>query len=387
MNLTPNTTIIMNSTNWPLKAIDAVLETDVMLGRGRGTNFHAGNKRYRAIVEKYKDKYSVATRIEKPMIALDIVNQVRAWSPPGRFLKCDKTTGKWSDVGDKKAREKTSQALREPKQVEPKQEEVIQRQQAEEKRKEMDSSNSNESSYSSESSVSSNSTQTQMEQAEVETERQDLERFQSFGTIDLNAVTSNIDSEWVDLGSPDDVRSTAQQFQNNLLIADQGNKPVGGELPNSYDGKLVGPQNQEQKYTIRNGIPGFPPPMPARVTSAQGFAPITKRETSNQEIFEIAPKAKKRASWRELKRQTTQSLKNLFVEKVLRDEMPMEDFLVQANQMMAQWSDRAGSESPSSMDVLCEGFKSRPSTERMTSEDLAFDLWFNDDNVSKKMGI
>ena len=383
----------MNSTNWPLKGIDAVLETDVMLGRGRGTNFHAGNKRYRAIVEKYKDKYSVATRIEKPMIALEIVNQVRAWSPPGRFLKCDKTTGKWSDVGDKKAREKTSQALREPKQGEPKQEEGIQRQQAEEKRKEMDSSNSCESSCSSESSVSSNSTQTQMEQEGVETEQPDLERNQSVGTIDLNAVTSNFfDSESLDLGSPDDVRSTAQQFQNNLLISDQVNKPVGGELSNLYDSKLLAPQNQERKYAIRNGIPGFPPPMPPRAPRAQGFAPI-KRETSNQEIFEIAPKAKKRAICCELKRQTTKYLKELFVEKVLRDEMPMEAFLVEANQKMAQCPYRDDSESPSSMDVLYEGSKIRPSTERMTSDDFALDLSFfdvchhdNEDTI-KKMGI
>ncbi len=42
-----------------------------------------------------------------------IVRAIRNGDPPGRFLKKDEKTGKWIDVGDKKAAEKTSQALRE----------------------------------------------------------------------------------------------------------------------------------------------------------------------------------------------------------------------------------------------------------------------------------
>ncbi len=42
-----------------------------------------------------------------------IVRAIRNGDPPGRFLKKDATTGKWFDIGDKKAAEKTSQALRE----------------------------------------------------------------------------------------------------------------------------------------------------------------------------------------------------------------------------------------------------------------------------------
>lgn len=41
-----------------------------------------------------------------------IVKQVRAMNPPGRFLERDPETGSYFDVGDKKAIEKTSQALR-----------------------------------------------------------------------------------------------------------------------------------------------------------------------------------------------------------------------------------------------------------------------------------
>ena len=52
-------------------------------------------------------------RLDKPLVALEIIREWRAQDPPGRFLKVDEKTGLWSDVGDKKAREKTSQALRE----------------------------------------------------------------------------------------------------------------------------------------------------------------------------------------------------------------------------------------------------------------------------------
>lgn len=38
---------------------------------------------------------------------------IRNGDPPGRFIKKDEKTGKWIDIGDKRAAEKTSQALRE----------------------------------------------------------------------------------------------------------------------------------------------------------------------------------------------------------------------------------------------------------------------------------
>lgn len=62
-------------------------------------------------------------RLDKPLVALEIIREWRAQDPPGRFLKVDEKTGLWNDVGDKKAREKTSQALREkaPQQRKPSQ--------------------------------------------------------------------------------------------------------------------------------------------------------------------------------------------------------------------------------------------------------------------------
>mmetsp|Transcript_1959 Transcript_1959/g.4280 ORF Transcript_1959/g.4280 Transcript_1959/m.4280 type:complete len:896 (+) Transcript_1959:169-2856(+) len=98
---------------WPLKGITEPGENDCLFGRGGGTNHHPGNKRYRKIVEDRKGKYLASKRLDKPLVAMEIINDWRALDPPGRFLKQDDRTKFWNDVGDKKAREKTSQALRE----------------------------------------------------------------------------------------------------------------------------------------------------------------------------------------------------------------------------------------------------------------------------------
>jgi hypothetical protein len=78
-----------------------------------GTNHHKGNKLYRKMVEDRKIDYINSKRLDKPLVALSVIQFWRGQDPPGRFLKLDEKTKKWNDVGDKKAREKTSQALRE----------------------------------------------------------------------------------------------------------------------------------------------------------------------------------------------------------------------------------------------------------------------------------
>lgn len=99
--------------NWPLRNIKDPHDNDVMYGRGGGTNHHPGNKTYRKLVEDRKLEYVNSKRLDKPLVALEIIRLWRGQLPPGRFLKLDEKTGLWNDVGDKKAREKTSQALRE----------------------------------------------------------------------------------------------------------------------------------------------------------------------------------------------------------------------------------------------------------------------------------
>jgi len=101
------------ATDWPLNEIKEPHKNDVLYGRGGGTNHHPGNKRYRSMVERRKGDYVNSKRLDKPLVALEIIKEWRSQDPPGRFLKMEENTGMWSDVGDKKAREKTSQALRE----------------------------------------------------------------------------------------------------------------------------------------------------------------------------------------------------------------------------------------------------------------------------------
>eukprot|EP00979_Chaetoceros_neogracilis_P001615 scaffold279_cov246-Chaetoceros_neogracile.AAC.8 len=99
--------------NWPMEGIKDPSTNDVLYGRGGGTNHHTGNKRYRKMVEGRKVDYVNSKRLDKPLVALNIIQRWRGQKPPGRFLKFDDKKESWLDVGDKKAREKTSQALRE----------------------------------------------------------------------------------------------------------------------------------------------------------------------------------------------------------------------------------------------------------------------------------
>lgn len=96
--------------------IDVPSENDVLCGRGGSINSHTGNARFRDLVEKRKRVYLTARfKREKRLIASSIVSEIRSLDPPGRFLarKGNKDTGHWYDIGDEKARDKTSQALRE----------------------------------------------------------------------------------------------------------------------------------------------------------------------------------------------------------------------------------------------------------------------------------
>lgn len=89
-------------------------ENDVLCGRGGSINSHPGNERFRTLVEKRKRVYLTARfKREKRLIASSIVSEIRALDPPGRFLSREAKSGLWKDIGDEKARDKTSQALRE----------------------------------------------------------------------------------------------------------------------------------------------------------------------------------------------------------------------------------------------------------------------------------
>ena len=59
-----------------------------------------------------KQRYITVPKRQKMVLSRSIVTAVRSQNPPGRFLQTDGKTKVWFDVGDQRAQEKTSQALR-----------------------------------------------------------------------------------------------------------------------------------------------------------------------------------------------------------------------------------------------------------------------------------
>jgi hypothetical protein len=99
--------------SYPLCDISTPHENDVLCGRGGLSNNHVGNARWRLLVNAKKEIYVSLSKRRKMLLSKSIVKTVRSQSPPGRFLQKDPRSGLWSDIGDQKAHEKTSQALRE----------------------------------------------------------------------------------------------------------------------------------------------------------------------------------------------------------------------------------------------------------------------------------
>lgn len=96
----------------PGEVVNQVIQDDVLCGRGGETNHHQGNIQYRTLVKAFQPLYIASKRRDKPRIAKCIVYTIRKQG--GRFLKrTDPRSNTWTDVGNTKAREKTSQALRE----------------------------------------------------------------------------------------------------------------------------------------------------------------------------------------------------------------------------------------------------------------------------------
>ena len=86
---------------------------DVIIGRGRASNNHIGNKRLGRIVASKLDVYSIArTKNDKTDLISSIIDQIRTNSPKGAFVKQDLQTKLWYDAGNFAAREKISRMFR-----------------------------------------------------------------------------------------------------------------------------------------------------------------------------------------------------------------------------------------------------------------------------------
>lgn len=84
---------------------------DVICARGKTVWNHVGNKRFRAIVDKYCDQYkNVSSKYERSIIVTEIVNAVRAQG--NGFVRFDEANGEWVEAGNMAAREKVGQYFR-----------------------------------------------------------------------------------------------------------------------------------------------------------------------------------------------------------------------------------------------------------------------------------
>ncbi|KAL3765942.1 hypothetical protein ACHAWO_005891 [Cyclotella atomus] len=91
-------------------------KNDILFGRGGLTNRHYGNKKYRDVINEFRQEYVDARKVEKPRVAKRVVKKILSpdfADSPVRFLKRDDTNGLWVEVDAHEASYKVSQALRE----------------------------------------------------------------------------------------------------------------------------------------------------------------------------------------------------------------------------------------------------------------------------------
>ena len=86
-------------------------DLDVICARGKQIYDHEGNRRFRALVKDHLPTYSkCVTKMQKTRLVSHIIDTVRKGSPEGGFVKNVK--GQWYEVGDRRAKEKTGQTMR-----------------------------------------------------------------------------------------------------------------------------------------------------------------------------------------------------------------------------------------------------------------------------------
>lgn len=87
-------------------------ENDILMGRGGNNNMHSGNEALRELARQRVIEYTKADKKQKSNISVQLVAQVQAMTPAGRFLKKDPKSLTWKLVPNDLAREKASQCLR-----------------------------------------------------------------------------------------------------------------------------------------------------------------------------------------------------------------------------------------------------------------------------------
>lgn len=104
--------------DWPLRKISEPHESnDVMLLERSGScvsHSSQGNERLMGLVQSRQEDYATKSRMEKPLVAVELLKEWRSQDPPGRFLvqEPDSHPPLYKDVGDKKARTYISKLLK-----------------------------------------------------------------------------------------------------------------------------------------------------------------------------------------------------------------------------------------------------------------------------------
>ena len=377
----------MTETNEALQLtdIDRPLDTDVMCGRGRGTNFHTGNVRFRQMVEDRKEDYRESTRIEKPLVSLKIVREWRAQSPPGRFLKLNKKTGRWHDVGDEKARGKTSQALRERQRDEQQQQENTIEVEAVDATAQWNQINKNQTN--------------ELEKPSI------VDRSHTLGSKSLQPDDVDLgDFDWADNeGDKEVTGAVALQIENDLsigtffsdLLQPKGFTNGSGDGPSILH-EILKKDDVTKEFLQREAspVPFAVPAIPPRGAETRDDE-IMKRHTSN-DIVDMAPKPKKRG-FNRCRSATSNRLKQLFMHQVLKQEMCMEEFLNIAMNSMGLDSNNNRLETDefvskaSSIDPVGQSSEDETTTspqaslrERTQSEEIEFNILSNHDVLYHK---
>lgn len=108
---------VSSPTNTKTKSQDicsGIGHKDIYCGRDRYSHSHPGNRHFRQLIIKYRERYQSAKhREDKTKINAEIVELVKRTG--GRFMRWDDTTGRWQELDASSAHEKISHALRSAK--------------------------------------------------------------------------------------------------------------------------------------------------------------------------------------------------------------------------------------------------------------------------------
>jgi hypothetical protein len=94
------------------EGVDLPTQKDVLLGRGRRNQDNPGNVCMRSFVEALYEEYKNSTKQRKSTIAMQVVELTN--TSGGRFLT-QGSSGWWTEVSDKFARERVSTSFRNPR--------------------------------------------------------------------------------------------------------------------------------------------------------------------------------------------------------------------------------------------------------------------------------